>query len=1166
MKLTIGKRLWWLSLLFIFAAHLTFAQDSGRITGTVTDSSGAAVPGATVTALNVATNVKTARTTDTAGLYVLVLQPGTYTISGVATGFETVVHQSVVLDALAAVGLNIELDKLAAQETTVTVNAGLVGLQTQDATLGTVVRNEVYQALPLEMSEGNPRDPTAFIALAPGVAAVVHESAGPDFTSFNGGRQEVNGLYLEGLPITFSGSQTGDTRPIYMAISVDAVDQFQVQVNGESAQFQGQGFHNYTMKHGTNEFHGSLFEYLRNTDFDARNYFGKFVPKDNQNEYGGSIGGPIIKNKLFFFGNIDFYNYDTASAPVELSIPTAAELSGDFSALPTPIYDPSTETCSGSVCTKQQFAYNGKLNVIPPNDLSKQSLSLASYLPSPTLSGFNNNYVASLPRHLWQRDTAERLDWDINAKQHMEFMFAYGEWHTDYTGNLTPTGTALPLPYTASPGIVDEFPFIMELHHSYTFSSSLLNTFGIGVFRLAIPIYQTTQSGDYPGKAGLTGLPGDGQAAKGFPAIRFSGPNAPASWGGTPFQQWINDYVAQDSIEWVHGNHNFTFGGQFTQTQNNRAGASPTDGTAASFSFSNASTAGFSSTGTLQTGNTGNALADYLLGDVDSASITNTSAIDLVTGQRFTDYSLWAADVWKVVPKLTLNLGLHWDVYRPVYYEHNTTSYFDPTLPNPAANNILGALAYGAPYVVEHYGGFQPRIGFAYSPDSKTVIRAGFMTADTLGGGNDEGGTGQNGYNPATAITSFVTGQPAFNWSSGVPTPVSPGVLLSSGFGAGNSTTNPSGAISPSLVVPNVSGMAPEYIDWNAGAQRQFNAMLFGVDYSGSEGHHLPSYGGLGAYDDSMPLQYLALGSLLQAPATPANIAAAQAKFPNIALPFPNFQGTIATMLKPYPQYNGLSCSECDWGNSIYNSLQFTFTDRSHSGLSLQFAYTLAWESTDTQGSSSQLGATGGGTRNPFDAKLDWGPGFIDYRHTLHLFGTYPLPFGKGFIGGGNPILRALLSNWTVSGIFTFQTGAPLSVTGNGCVTPGIVSSCMVSLNPAFTGSLYTQAIGTGDVFTTHYLDKNAFMNPAPFTFGNEPQSAPYGLRAPTSWNIDASLNRDIPINERLKFGIGADVFNLPNCVIFSPPATNINSASFGQVSSTSNAARSVQLHARLTF
>jgi hypothetical protein len=286
------------SVLFLSIAVTTLGQGGGTIQETVTDPSGAVVPQATIAARNGATGVETTRATTAAGLYVLSpLPPGEYTLRAAAAGFQTLTQEHIVVDALATLGVDLTL-RVGEASQEMTVESRAAALSTEDVTLGQTVQNQVYDALPLAMGNGAPRDPTQFIALAPGVSSVVTLSAGTSYTSFNGAQQSTNGFYLEGIAMTLDAQ--GDTRPISYGISVEAVDQFQVEVNGEKAQYQGQGFHNYQLKSGTNHFHGAAYEYFRNTDLDARGFFSPFVPLDRQNEFGGNVGGPVKKEKLFF--------------------------------------------------------------------------------------------------------------------------------------------------------------------------------------------------------------------------------------------------------------------------------------------------------------------------------------------------------------------------------------------------------------------------------------------------------------------------------------------------------------------------------------------------------------------------------------------------------------------------------------------------------------------------------------------------------------------------------------------------------------------------------------------------------------------------------------------------------------------------------------------------
>ena len=760
---------------------------SGAIEGTITDPSGALVPAVSVTAINAATGVETTRQTTSAGLYILSpLAPGEYSVRVSATGFQTVTQQHIIVEALANVGLNIQL-KVGSANEQITVEALAPLLHTDDVALGGSMQNKTYDALPLAMG-GVPRDATQFIALVPGVAAVVTQAAGPDYTSFNGAQNESAELYLEGVPMTFPNQQ-GDTRDLALGVSVEAVEQFQVETTGQKAQYQGQGMHNYILKSGTNQFHGAAYEYFRNTDLDTRGFFSSFVPVDHQNEFGGNVGGPIRKDQLFFFTNYSGYYYSTATAPVYLSLPTAAERTGNFSGVPAAIYDPLTNTCVGAICSKQAFPGN----IIPASRISAVSQSFQSYLPATTTSSLLNNYLSTLPKTLHNNNTTNKIDWNQSDKSRFYGLFAHSKYSTDYTGNLTPTGTALALPYNSSAGVVQELPTVIQLHHSYVVSPSLVNTASYGFTRIWIPILSNTASGDYPVKAGLTGLP-PGNASLQFPAINFSGPNAPINWATTgPFNEAENNFTFSDNLQWVRGRHVLTFGAQVQWLEDNRTPADT--GSNASFTFANNETAGFSPTGAL-VGTTGNAYASYLLGAVDASTVTQNAVVEY--GARYFDASGFVQDDWNVNSRLTLNLGVRYDYLGPNHEVLNRMSFLNPNLPNPAAGGRLGALEFAGngvdscncsiPYRA-HYFNFEPRLGVALKLDSKTVLRGGFTMnyshgAAGIGGNGASAGPGQLGYNASATFSEPATGLPAFYWNTGVP-PYQAPPFINPGYGAG---------------------------------------------------------------------------------------------------------------------------------------------------------------------------------------------------------------------------------------------------------------------------------------------------------------------------------------------------------------------------------------------
>src|SRR5712692_6636653 len=366
--------------LLLLAPVVSSAQvgGSGSIQGTVLDTSNAAVPGATVTATNVATGIDTIRQTTDAGVYSLTpLPPGHYRVTVALDGFNTFVREGIIVDALSVVGLNVTLQVgRINQEVVVTATAPL--LATADARLGQTIRNEVYTALPLVMNTGGPRDPTQFMFLMPGVQSIGR------WGNVMGGQDFTTDMYVEGIPITNAVVQ-GEGRNLSFGTSVDAVDQFQVETSGTAVMFNGQGASNYVIKSGTNTFHGSGFEYFRNKALDAKAFFSNTKPDDNQHEYGATLGGPIRKNRMFFFGAYDGYRDRRQTASVLTSIPTLAQRTGDFSALPVTIYDPMTTRPNPNGTGFVRDPFPG--NIIPQNRLSPISQYLQSFLADPTSAG-----------------------------------------------------------------------------------------------------------------------------------------------------------------------------------------------------------------------------------------------------------------------------------------------------------------------------------------------------------------------------------------------------------------------------------------------------------------------------------------------------------------------------------------------------------------------------------------------------------------------------------------------------------------------------------------------------------------------------------------------------------------------------------------------------------
>src|SRR5438094_554423 len=1025
---------------------------SGSIQGTVVDTSNAAIPGATVTATNVATGIATVRPTTEAGVYALMtLAPGQYRVTGSLDGSRTFVRDGIIVDALSVVGLNVTLE-VGGITQEVAVTAASPPLATADARLGQTIRNEVYTALPLVMNTGGPRDPTAFMFLMPGVQSIGR------WGNVMGGQDFTTDMYVEGIPITNAVVQ-GEGRNLSFGMSVEAIDQFQVETSGTAVMFSGQGASNYVVKSGTNIIHGGGFEYLRNKALDAKAFFAAVKPDDNQHEYGAMLGGPIRKNQAFFFMAYDGYRDRRQTDSVLTSVPTLAERNGDFSALPVTIYDPRTTRPNPNGTGFVRDPFRG--NVIPQDRISSISQYFQSFLPTPTNGGLQSNYLGgALPIGFNNNNVTAKVDLKVSARQQMSVLFAHGKrgQSTPFRGGTNPQ-TALPLPYTET-RLVEEIPTSAQIRHTSVVSSRWVNQASLGFSRLSVPIFNATIDGQYPIKAGLRGLP-PGEADSSFPEIAFAGPNAPTQWRGTDaraFTEYLNNYTVQDNLNWTHGKHATTFGAQAQRMDADER--ERTYGSLATFGFSNVQTAGFNAAGTLLT-TTGNAYASFLLGELNATTVVQDS--EVATSGRFYAYAFWAQDNFKVRPNLTFNLGLRYDIMKPYVEVHDRWSFLDPGLPNPAIGGYRGAIVFAGDGpnschcrtpIKTFYGAIGPRLGLAYSVNDRTVLRAAY----------------------------------GINYSR-------------------------RGAVGG-----------------RAGARNGTGTLGFSANAS------FPSANGF----------------------DPANIAAAQAIVSGVAMPYANFSGTIAQMLRPFPQYSGVTDVYGDVARSNYHSLQLTVEKRrSDDGLTVNLNYTFS-RTTDN------LAA-----RTGYNFDQDWSVGANDQPHVWNAMVVYNVPFGAdGRPGSGNTVVRAMVKDWQISGITQFRSGRPLGSIGAACNLPN-AGTCYADFNPSFTGAVRINGdYGDGDVLGANppsYIDRNAFQSPAAFTYGNTPRALAFDLRNPSSFNQDLSVRRDVRVSH-VKLGLGVDLFNVFNTVVFGGIQTNITNENFVRVSSQSNTPRVGQIKVRLEF
>lgn len=1168
---------------------------TGAIAGTVTDSTGAIIPNATVTAMNVATGVKTVRTTTGAGDYTITpLGPGSYMVTVSAKGFETFVQQNVTVNALATTAVNIKLS-IGAAEQTITVSTAPPVLETTDATLGAVMDNEMYSNLPLEMGAGGNADQrraTDFAYLMPGVSQtyVGNGNSTDASPSVNGGNPAggVSEIYIDGINLP-EADGIGDPRFTWTAFGVDAIDQFQVQTSGYSTQYGGQGVQNYSIKQGTNQFHGAVYEYLRNTSLDAWGFFDKVPeligtppagskcaynssasswcapsgvkPGEHMNEYGIDLGGPILKNKLFLFYNYGGYRYSAGPKPQAQTIPTAAmigydagsgaslgyaDFSGYSAATGYNIYDPATQTpnCQGtaaSPCSRSQFASNQ----IPGSRISQPAAYINKlmlpYEAQASQSAYSNNIVVGYPSGLSNWYTSGRVDYDISASNQLSAIIAFGRQAS--TGpNASGAKNALGPPFNTSQSYAPKTT-VDVLKDTWTINPHLVNQFAVAYGRY-ISLSKTPNEAPQfaASNLGLMNTP-IGQASF-FPGITFSGEDNPQSEGGySENQKTNNTYSLSDNLEWTRGNHNFTFGGQVVEVQFNYI-KNLTYSSPMGYTFSGTETGEFSNpTGSTSiSSTTGSPVASYTLGAVDSSSVT-VGVPGL--GSRWLNPSFWGQDDWKLNQKLTVNLGVRWDIFPPIHEVHNLFTWFNPNGENSVTGN-KGTLAFaggsssdgyhmGMPNPSSTYfGNIAPRVGLAYQFDSKTVLRASYGFSFARGdwtSGSQSGSPSTTGLTPSAAAPGGISGAPSFYWdgtacSSGnadgvacgwtgsvaAPAPPAGGTSLAE-FGTANTTSLGKAGVGMTYWDPHYGQRTPEYINWTFGVERQLtHNMSVDISYVGSEGHFLSVSKAIGSHNNMLPEAMAALAGyntnglacsgsactspVLTAKATAANLAVAQSLGFSPTNPYNSANATyyasnsVYQYYVPFPQFSGVSDTTSFVGNENWNALEISLRQRPARGLNFMINYTYSKSIDD-------LGTFRVGDNQRLDRSISQG----DMPQSVTGTAVYAVPAGKGHMWGDNWAWRAVASGWLLSGITSYHSGAPIALTGSGCGGSGILDQCMPSVISGQSsringgwGSHATAAPGSAN-----YIGSIQYINPAAFTVATNTTKVPVGTSISSS-------------------------------------------------------------------
>ncbi len=1187
-----------LTVILFFAISLLFtpasyAQSSNAsIDGEITDPNGAAVSGATVVLNSKDTGATLTFTSNADGLYSFRdVVPGTYQLKVTAPGFSEYLQEGIFVRVGYPIRQNIKLT-LGTAKTEVKVNADASALNFENAEIRGSIDPQVIQQIPLLVA-GSIRSAGNFASLLPGVARGSGDVTG---AHVNGGQSQTGMTVLDGVSLFNSSGIQGLTGAVLdFPQSPDLISEFQVLTSNYSPQYGGSATEVTVenVKSGTNSFHGTVYEYNRNTAFNATQWGADGKSKDIENDFGGNIGGPIKilhatgpNHSTFFFANFEAFRIIGGLQRQTLSLPTAQERMGDFSDWKDssgnliPIYDPATTRANPSYNPNDPTGPNNlpylrdqfmgcdgnSPNVICPTDPRLQN-SLAmkwfSYLPATTNDSPLNNYLApATPSFLGTNayTVTEKIDEFIGNKDHISEMFFY-----KYLPQTT--FTTLPVPISNSTTSYKRTS-VLRINYDHTFSPTVVNhvAFGFQDDKYYGGGIDGNSAADLPQIAGV--------ASHAYPPqIQFGGVFTGYGTGaGEPdVQPWLAPaYLVNDVVSWTKGKHTISIGGDLRFAADNPLFISNQSG---NFNFA------ATETGLLGI-NSGSPIASFLLGEVDSASTTfySTNVIDA----RTSSYALFAGDSWRVTPKLTITPGLRWEVDPPTKEAQNRFSYFDPNSPNPGAGNLPGIVAFagygpgrsGQRYPENlWYSGVAPRLGVAYAISPKTVIRSGYgIFYDNAYIPGFDGGITQDGYNTYASFGSSLGGlNAAFNLNDGLPQtfPIPPQLI----------STFDNGMNAP-VYRPKKANRLPYSQQWNLTIEHQFTSHDYvSASYVGNKGTRLLSQ--LQPINALNP-SYLSLGNSLYDVFQPG-----QTELDGVPAPFPNFATTmvgcapsVAQALLPFPQYcNSITGRNENVGNSTYEAFQLKAEHRFFNGMWALLTYTNSKMLTDADNAEN----TGNpAVISPYQSYRFKALALEDVPQVLNLAYNYELPFGTGKRWlNSEGFLSRVVGGWTFTGVFRAQSGIPFQITSSQCNIPAQIRAiCLPALLPG--ADPFTQDINNVNVnkpiFSTSSFEPITDFN---FYTGSGPRVQ--NFRQPHYRDFDIGLQKLFHITERVTFTLRGDAFNIFNMHYFNGIGisnaagsaggtgstaftTDIASPNFGMWNGTVTAPRNLQVSGRITF
>jgi hypothetical protein len=1155
---------------FTVGAH---AQTSyGSVVGLVTDPTGAVIPGATVVLNNTATNTSQTVVTGQSGNYSFVnLNPSLYDVTVSKDGFESLTQSGVNVHVSGVVRLDVTL-KLGTQSQTVVVSASQAEMQTESASLGGVVQGQQVVEAPL-----NGRNVNNLLDFIPGVvpgggtqgSTMSNQSDGQtQAIAYNnyqigGGFSGQSIFFIDGMEQNIAENNVDPLVP-----TQDIVQEFRVSTSDVSPEFDGYGggVVQIVTKSGTNKFHGNAYEYVRNTVLDANDWFsnhdGLGKTPLHQNQYGANLGGPIIKNKAFFFFSWEHESL-LSSSPSSETVPTTKELEGDFSSDPTIIYCP---TVGSYGCKPGQPLTGNKLTHIDPTALSIAKLETPDEARV-TQSPYTTNFKASAPYEGYQTQFNVRGDMTPDEKDSLFVRYTYWNPHN---GASDPTGTKTGLGPTGNDTqegeIGDSHTFnastLVDIHLSYLENYNFQNILSDGYDMSSLgSAYGAIQSASENNKGILPSLGIQGYGIGAAQSTLYWNNNV---WG-------INGGLTK-----ILGHHTIKAGAEWRQMLWEAYGY---------WTYGLNATPFYSASSATDT-KTGNALASFLMG-IPSSTVGSYGGTEHA---YLHNYALYVSDTYQPMKKLTLTAGLRWTQPGAFSEEHNLDSVLQPnasavigaissyanpvtgaTIPLTGRTALLASSQYsGTRDELLHWHLFSPRAGLNYEITPQTVFRLGYGIS-YLPPDLAQEGPQLNPINRANTTYTNTVGQSLI---ATVDNPMPKGFVLPGGH-----TQAAMNALLGSGVWAGLPEVPYGYAQqWNVALQRALGAnSSVTAAYAGAKGTHLviaSAYTGPGFNLNQLPDRYDSLqGDLLTQVANPFYGA----------LPSTSVVGgqTVAKgyLLEPHPQYpDGMLQYNPRYGNSTYNALQMQYNLRMAHGDLLQVAYTFSKLLSNTDNTSSFLDGQGaeGITQDNYNLKAEKSLSMQDIPNNLVIDYGFDLPFGhkQPFLSSMSGVANAFLGGWRVNGITTYRSGVPIALTApanvlsqfgggtapfgpgqSGVIRPDLVSG----VSKRKSGSTHSSQRAA------EWFNTAAFKQPGEYSFGSESR-VDSSIRSDKQVNFDTVFSKSFALPHEATFKFSGEVFNLFNHPQFGLPGSEVTLSNFGEVTSQLNLPRTAQFEGRITF